>query len=169
MSRPSLVHGWALGRRVRWLSTGASQATCTVQLSPPAQALWRAERVSLLAHMQAAGMIGAKRADEWVPMRMPRALSSVAVWVDETKEGAAPQSEGPQPSAMPPPPRDERGDGGFSASDLLDPDAWIGVASAPIEAPRPAPAAVADVDSLLVHCRTSAGTPSTTEAMAGVW
>jgi len=112
-------------------------------------------------------MVGAKRADELVPMRMPRALASVAVWVDEAKEGAAPEREVPRSPAMAPPPRNERGDGGFTAADLLDPDAWVGVASAPIEAPRPVPSAAGDVDHLLVHCRTTAATPSATEAMAG--
>jgi len=170
MSRPALGRRWALGGRVRWLSTRSSHASCTVRLSPSAQALWRAERVSLLAHMQAAGMVAAKRADEWVPMRMPRALASVAVWVDEAKEGVVHEREEPVAPSMAPSPREERGDGGFSAADLLDPDAWIGAAGAPIEAPRAAAApstTAQDADSLLVHCDAAAATPCATEAMAG--
>lgn len=114
-------------------------------------------------------MLAAKRADAFVPMRVPRTLTSISLWVDEGEEGRANATDHSDVRVAAPWPREERGDGGFSARDLLDPDAWIGVAPAPIETPprRAAPSTQRHWDTLFVHCRTAATTSSATEAMAG--
>ncbi|WFD27521.1 hypothetical protein MNAN1_002518 [Malassezia nana] len=109
-----------------------------LHLSPQGLAVWRADTSSLAAHMQAAGMIAAKRADEWIPMRMPRILTSVAIWVEEGHESAPQPSYEAHAPRQPAESRAASHDGGFSAHDLLDPDAWVSGLEAETEASTPA-------------------------------
>lgn len=169
MLRPRLVDAWRGG--CRRLSTRASHATCMLHLSPQGLAIWRADKPSLAAHMQAAGMIAAKRADEWVPMRMPRMLTSVAIWVDEGHESAPPPSYEAHAPRTQPEARTASHDGGFSANDLLDPDAWVSGLEVESESSTPAvlPASTPPTSQgcLHVHCRTLSTSATATEAMTG--
>lgn len=157
-----------------------------------------ADSSHMLSLAQAAGMLAAKRASDVVPTRMSRTLRDVQVWIhaeqptdheatDRDKSSPSLMTEEHTPASNMSSSMSPKGDGGFSAEGLLDPDTWMAQAPEPA-ASASAPSAVTDthvpsstemgarmqlgsawVDAsttVRVVCRTRASEPTHTEAMA---
>ena len=157
-----------------------------------------AESSHTLSLAQAAGMLAAKRASDVVPTRMSRTLRDVQVWIhaeqptdhgatDEDKSSPSLMAEEHAPASNMSSSMSPKGDGGFSAEGLLDPDIWMAQAPQPA-ASASAPSAVSDTHvpsriemgtrmqpgsawmdagtTVRVVCRTRASEPTHTEAMA---
>lgn len=164
---------------------GSVRAEARVHLPTAALADWPALR----AMAQAAGALGAKRAEHAVPHRISPRLSRVGVCMKRTEavsDGAAGAQThvppAPAPAARPLPSAAPM-DGGFTAESLSDPDAWlaahaealsadVSVASAPWDTPaepRDLAHGVASADGEILHisCSAASDGDAATEAMAG--
>ena len=99
-------------------------------------------------------MLAAKRASDVVPTRMSRTLRDVQVWIhaeqptdhgatDGDKSSPSLMAEEHTPASNISSSMSPKGDGGFSAEGLLDPDTWMAQAPEPA-ASASAPSAVSD-------------------------